>query len=270
MAVARHPPTHALPPSASARYFAAVARRIVLVTVFGDERVDCRRAYLRPRSRTVARTRDFTQRARRRNDRAAVCSNGKHHSAATHVFHFTREKSARSSPARARCTRARIRGMYVQRPRFPRDSHPVLSAEKKTAKILASLSRQCRPFSSTTLRWRFAFHAFPAVSAATCAVRLPRFTTAAATGIASEFSFRAFSARANVFLVIMTGLRIFPPENSLHVFFYRTSFMSNRGSFRSFPNRTLTSRRERKHARDSYRCAADALLFPTPSIASHK
>lgn len=133
MAVARYPPTHALPPSASARYFTAVARRIVLVTVCGDECVDCRRACLRSRSRTVARMRDFTQRARWRNDRAAVRSNGKHHSAATHVFHFTREKSARSSPARARYTRARIRRMCVRPPRFPRDSRPVLSAKKKNS-----------------------------------------------------------------------------------------------------------------------------------------
>lgn len=80
-----HPPTHALPPSASAGYSAtaAEARRILLVNrgVYfnGNGRPELPRSAC-PRPRAAYGT------VRRR---AAVRGDGKHRTAATHVFHYT-------------------------------------------------------------------------------------------------------------------------------------------------------------------------------------
>lgn len=77
-----HPPTHALPPSASAGYSAAAgAWRIVLVNFCGNGRPELPRSAC-PRPRAARGTATVRR-------RAAVRGGGKHRTAATHVFHYT-------------------------------------------------------------------------------------------------------------------------------------------------------------------------------------
>jgi hypothetical protein len=113
-----------------------------------------------------------TERRRRR----AVRSSGKHRTAATHVFHFTREEFARPSPVRIRYPRAHRR-MRVRRTFLRVTLVLCRPVWKKNEKILAFSSRQCRPCSSTTLRWRSTIRAFLRFYGGTRAFQLPRFST---------------------------------------------------------------------------------------------